>query len=63
MTPYVAVCPECDQFKNLDMLPYAGGVQHGWPYCEDCMVSMNIYRRDPRGKRSALTSTQSGEDK
>lgn len=47
MTPFVAICPDCDGHENLEHMP-AGW----WPHCRACGESMNVYVRQT-GQRTA----------
>ena len=41
---YVAICPDCEGSKDLDMLPLGSAF---WPRCTECCQPMNIYARQP----------------
>ena len=45
---YVAVCPDCETWRNLRSTPMEGC----WPECLDCNQMMNVYRR-PTAQTSA----------
>jgi len=42
LTRYVAICPDCERFKNLEAMPI---VVDFWPECMERAQPMNIYER------------------
>jgi hypothetical protein len=46
---YIACCPDCERCIELSGMPGPG---RGWPHCEACGQSMNVYAGRNKRKRA-----------
>jgi hypothetical protein len=44
-TKLVAICPDCEAYRDMDAMPRPGDF---WPECRECGIAMNIYERNSR---------------